>query len=266
MKAVFIAAAAVSLWVVTALAAQESIVGIGVSLYTDSETGAFKIAQVIPGGPAEKAGVKPGMLLRKVNGTELAGKKLTDCVALIRGPVGTKLDLELMDSTDNTTREFEIVRERIVVAAPAKARRGDPAAPLKIKEWVKGEPADPTDGKNVYVVEFWATWCGPCRVSIPHLTALQKRFKDKGVVVIGISDEGPATVKPFVKAMAGKMDYTVACDDGRATFAGYMEAYRHNGIPTAFVVDKRGKVVWDGHPMAGLDRAIEAVLAGAQPE
>jgi thiol-disulfide isomerase/thioredoxin len=139
---------------------------------------------------------------------------------------------------------------------------GDAAAPLKIKEWVKGKAVDVKDGKNLYVVEFWATWCGPCRVSIPHLTELQKQFKDKGVVVVGVSDETLDKVKPFVESEAGKMDYVVAIDDERATSKGYMEAYGQNGIPHAFVVGKDGKVIWHGHPMAGLDKAIEEMVAG----
>jgi thiol-disulfide isomerase/thioredoxin len=163
-------------------------------------------------------------------------------------------------------KNADVAREEIVLAAAGKAKRGDAAAPLKIKEWIKGQPVDVKDGKNIYVVEFWATWCPPCRVSIPHLTQLQKRFKDKGVVVVGISDEPAPTVKPFVKKMAEQMDYLVACDDNRQTFARYMEAYGHDGIPTAFIVDKKGKVVWDGHPMGGLDKAIEAVLKDAQPQ
>jgi thiol-disulfide isomerase/thioredoxin len=70
-------------------------------------------------------------------------------------------------------------------------------------------------GKQTYVVEFWATWCGPCRVSIPHLTELQKKFKTQGVTFIGVSDETEDKVKPFVDKMGDKMDYTVAVDDER---------------------------------------------------
>ena len=69
------------------------------------------------------------------------------------------------------------------------AELGDPAAPLQIAEWVKGKPVDlaADKGKKIFVVEFWATWCGPCRASIPHLTEMQKKFKDKNVVFIGVS-------------------------------------------------------------------------------
>jgi thiol-disulfide isomerase/thioredoxin len=142
------------------------------------------------------------------------------------------------------------------------AKLGDAAAPLKIKEWIKGSAVDVKDGKNFYVVEFWATWCGPCRVSIPHLTELQKKLKDKGVVFIGISDESADKVKPFVEQQGEKMDYRVALDDDRGTSRGYMEAFAQNGIPHAFVVSKDGKVIWQGHPMSGLDKVLEQVVAG----
>jgi thiol-disulfide isomerase/thioredoxin len=142
------------------------------------------------------------------------------------------------------------------------AKIGDPAAPLAIKEWIKGKPVDVKDGKNVYVVEFWATWCGPCRVSIPHLTEVQKKLKDKGVVVVGISDETADKVKPFVETQGEKMDYVVALDDERKTSKAYMQAFNQNGIPHAFIVSKEGKVVWHGHPMDGMDKVLDEIIAG----
>src|ERR1044071_8796476 len=88
---------------------------------------------------------------------------------------------------------------------------GEAAAPLEISEWVKGGPVDlaAVKGKKVVVVEFWATWCGPCRVSIPHLTEMQKKFAKRDVLFVGISDEDSAKVKTFVDGMGEKMDYTV---------------------------------------------------------
>ena len=146
----------------------------------------------------------------------------------------------------------------------AAAEVGDPAAPLHIAEWVKGQPVDlaAVKGQKIVVVEFWATWCPPCRASIPHLTELQRKYKDKGVLFIGISTEKPAVVKPFVTQMGAQMDYTVAIDQDFKTSEGYMEAYGIEGIPHAFIVDKMGRVAWVGHPMDGLDQTLELILAG----
>jgi len=153
----------------------------------------------------------------------------------------------------------------LALALPAvSAELGDPAAPLQIAQWVKGKSVDLAagKGKKIFVVEFWATWCGPCRASIPHLTEMQKKFKDKNVVFIGVSDEEAATVKKFVEKMGDKMDYTVVVDKDRKTSKGYMTAYEQGGIPTAFIVDKEGRVVWLGHPMGDLEKSLEQVVAG----
>jgi thiol-disulfide isomerase/thioredoxin len=124
-----------------------------------------------------------------------------------------------------------------------------------VAHWVKGEPVDVSSG--VHVVEFWATWCPPCLTSIPHLTALQEKYADRGVNIIGVSSEELDTVEPFVEKMGDKMAYTVAIDGGISK--DYMEKYNIGGIPHAFVV-KDGEIVWHGHPMAKLEAAIEDAL------
>lgn len=154
-----------------------------------------------------------------------------------------------------------------MIMAPSNLRAaelGMDAPALHIAKFVKGGPVDLAKGKGsqIYVVEFWATWCGPCRVSIPHMTELQKKFKDKHVTMIGISDETVDKVAPFVKDMGDKMDYVVAIDDEQKTAQDYMAAFDQNGIPTAFVVDKAGKVVWYGHPMGDLEKVLDQVVEG----
>ena len=147
---------------------------------------------------------------------------------------------------------------------------GDPAPPLGISKWVKGERFDKLEPNQTYVVEFWATWCGPCRATIPHLTELQKKYKDKGIKFIGVSvwEQDQAKIEPFVKEMGDKMDYSVAVDDvpeGKDGNAGkmataWMKAAEADSIPTAFIV-KNQKVAWIGHPMQ-LDIPLAQVAEG----
>ncbi|MCL5270718.1 MAG: redoxin family protein [bacterium] len=161
-------------------------------------------------------------------------------------------------------RGFIIPLALAVVLAGAPASRGaklfDKAAPLKVAHWVKDGPVTLTPG-HVYVVEFWATWCPPCRESIPHLTELAKKYQGR-ITFIGISDEALDIVKSFVEKMGDKMDYHVAVDDKQATTKGYMAAYGIDTIPHAFIVDKNGNVAWQGNPLEGLEPVLEQVLAG----
>ena len=152
-----------------------------------------------------------------------------------------------------------------LAAVPANAAEvGDPAAALEISKWVKGGPVDleAVRGKKVVVVEFWATWCGPCRTSIPHLTEMAEKYK-KDVLFVGVTREEADVVEPFVEKMGKKMDYAVAIDKDGKTNAGYMTAYGQGNIPHAFIVDRQGKMAWNAHPMTSdFEEALKAVIAG----
>jgi len=144
------------------------------------------------------------------------------------------------------------------------ANIGSQAPKLQIEHWIKGNPVDlaKADEKKIHVIEFWATWCGPCRDSIPHLTELQEKYKSKGVTVIGITDEPKATVERFVRRQDKKMDYTVAIEKGDTMSQAYMRAYGQTGIPATFVVDQNDRIVWVGHPKNGLDDVIDRLVNG----
>src|SRR5439155_13952027 len=146
---------------------------------------------------------------------------------------------------------------------------GDPAPKLQTGKWVQGDPVKEFQKEKAYIVEFWATWCGPCRVSIPHLNEIHNKYKDKGLVVIGQDcwERDDSLVAPFVKTMGDKMTYRVALDDKEGNEKGkmaetWMAAAGRNGIPSAFLVDTKGLIAWIGHPMQMKEKVIEEVLAG----
>ena len=105
------------------------------------------------------------------------------------------------------------------------------------------------------LMEFWATWCPPCRESIPHLNSIYDQYHAKGLSVVGISSEDASTVQAFMRQVP--MKYTVALDPQRR----YGSALNVHAIPHAFLVNRAGKVVWDGHPMTLTDADIQKVLA-----
>jgi peroxiredoxin len=89
---------------------------------------------------------------------------------------------------------------------------------------------------KVVVLNFWATWCPPCRKEMPDLESLYQQFKDQGLVILAISDEDMGKVKPFVAQE--KVTYPVLLDPGRKV----NELFQISGIPKTFVYDRNGKL------------------------
>lgn len=171
-----------------------------------------------------------------------------------------KLGAALLSLTVGATLEL---------AAEPTLKVGDPAPKLQTGKWVQGDPVKDFEKGKAYIVEFWATWCGPCRATIPHLNEVYTKFKDKGLVVIGQNcwEQDEDLVAPFVKKMGSDMTYRVALDNKTSDEKGkmaqtWMAAAGRKGIPSAFLVDKKGVIAWIGHPMELKDQMIEDVLAG----
>ncbi len=167
---------------------------------------------------------------------------------------------------------------------------GSPAPALDVEHWVsnghgKFKPVTKFEKGKVYVVEFWATWCGPCVASMPHLAETQEKYAEKGVQIVSISDEDLETVEGFLKRpLPGQEEaesdeekkdekkeaeektygsltsvYCLTTDPDRSVAADYMEAAGQNGIPTCFIVGKSSQIEWIGHPMA-MDEPLEKVV------
>ncbi|MEK6700788.1 MAG: TlpA disulfide reductase family protein [Planctomycetota bacterium] len=137
---------------------------------------------------------------------------------------------------------------------------GSAAPALSANNWVKGKEVKSFEKGKVYVVEFWATWCGPCLTSIPHLTETAKAHSDVTFIGMasserapkdGAADERLTKIEKFVKDQGDKMGYTVAYDADRKMSKGWMEPAGQGGIPCAFIVDGEGKIAFIGHPMDG---------------
>jgi thiol-disulfide isomerase/thioredoxin len=142
------------------------------------------------------------------------------------------------------------------------------APALRVKEWIKGKPVGSFEKGQIYVVEFWATWCLPCKINIPNLSALARKYRHK-VTVIGMdvyehfeSINNPLPkVEKFVDSMGRRMDYTVAAEDSNFMEKDWLDATCGNseGIPRAFVINADGRLAWIGH-VINLEKVLPKIV------
>ncbi|GAB4269297.1 MAG: TlpA disulfide reductase family protein [Candidatus Rifleibacteriota bacterium] len=137
---------------------------------------------------------------------------------------------------------------------PGCTQESKVAPEISAGKWFNAESFSLADNKDkIVVVEFWATWCPPCRKSIPHLKEMSEKYADKNVVFVSLSNEPAATVEKFMAKT--EMPWIIGAESQSG------QAYGVTGIPSAFIIVD-GKIVWNGHPMGGLEEELEKVVAG----
>ena len=218
--------------------------------------GAVKVQQVFRGTSADQAGLKDGDFILSVNGADLRGRKTLLDTIHAKG-VGDMIELRV-------GRDGKAFRQKMALSPRPEDMRS-------ITQMLVGGPAPALDGKyyagdagtlaqnkgKVVLVDFWATWCGPCRMTLPSLDALYKKYQGKGLEIIGVSAESLEDLKAF--QATAKLGYPLFNDIGHITTNQY-QAY---AFPTLAVIDRQGmiqRIEVGAHPQAEIEKWIKEYL------
>ncbi|WP_271587306.1 TlpA disulfide reductase family protein [Bradyrhizobium sp. CCBAU 53415] len=145
-----------------------------------------------------------------------------------------------------------------------------PAPPIKVENWLRGQPLASLQPGTVYVVEFWATWCGPCVAALPDLVQLQEKYKNSGIEVLGVAaheraqtaEEARNKLDAWLTEKVPNLNYRMGFDSTGEMEKLWLDPSFSVGIPTSFVVDRDGRIAFVGFPTE-LDNVLPKILIGS---
>jgi thiol-disulfide isomerase/thioredoxin len=195
------------------------------------------VGHVVRGSPADKAGIREGDRIVRLAGTGVL--RGADVVRVVSGHgVGETLEIAFVRAGQERTGRATLARFPSQDDMARMDLVGTFAPTWKDVETVKGAfpPSIGAMRGRVVLLDFWATWCAPCRVVIPKLSALQGRYGAQGLSVLGVSTEEAEDVAMYAQRAA--MPYAVGVDKHAET----TRAYGVNSLPTLVIIDRRGVV------------------------
>jgi len=238
---------------------------LGIAMDGEAKALGVRVAHVVRGSPAERAGLREGDRIVRVAGATTSRR--ADVMRTV-GAFAVGDSIEIGFERDGQRRSAKA----LLAAFPSVDEMlrmdlvGAFAPTWKGIETVSGvfPPSIGSLRGRVVLLDFWATWCMPCRVVIPKLGALQARYGAQGLSVLGMSTETAQDVALFAQRVA--MRYPVAIDKDAETTRSYGVA----SLPTLVVIDKRGVVRdvaigYDSSEDARLDSSVRALLAEPAP-
>jgi thiol-disulfide isomerase/thioredoxin len=238
---------------------------LGVAMEADATAPGVRVSHVIRSSPAERAGVHEGDRILRVGGTPVSrGPEVVNAIGA--HAAGEVLDLAVARAGRETTVRVTLGR----LPAPDEIMRMDLVGAFAPAwtgiEGVGGNfPSSPSSLRGrVVVLDFWATWCAPCRMVVPKLGDLQARYGAQGLSVLGVSTEDAQDVAQFVQRMS--VHYSIGVDRHAET----TRSYGVSSLPTVVVIDKRGVVRdvdigYDPSHDSRLEATVRSLLAEPAP-
>lgn len=238
---------------------------LGIAMDADGLGRGVRVGRVVRTSPADKAGIREGDRIVRVAVERVSlGQDVVRAVAA--HAVGDILEIALL----RANKEQNV---RVTLASMPSSDDllrmdlvGNSAPSWKDIESVSGNFPSSIDALRgrVVLLDFWATWCGPCRVFVPKLGALQARYGAQGLSVLGVSTEDAPEVALFAQRMAVR--YAIAVDKHAET----TRSYGVMSLPTLVVIDKRGivrdvSIGYDSTEDARLESSVRSLLAEHAP-